>query len=115
MPRLFISLMTGHMTKMDRNSASPASTWFGGMDGRESALRVIARTTKILVKDVIINSSDGATASSVIPIRVRTAVEGLPSAPLIWMLTYPVPGLAGSVGGTGGAGSMGAAWPAEAL
>src|SRR6478609_5881006 len=112
---VFISLMTGHITKIERNRAGPARTWFGGMDGRESALRVIARTTKILVKDVIISSSEGATASSVIPIRVRTAVEGLPSTPLIWMLTLPVPGVAGSVGATGGAGSMGAAWPVEAF
>ena len=58
---VFISLMTGHMTKSERNRARPASTWFGGMDGRDSALRVIARTTKILVKDVIISSSAGAT------------------------------------------------------
>src|SRR6478609_6937084 len=99
--------MTGHITKIERNRASPARTWFGGMDGRDSALRVIARTTKILVKDVIISSSEGATARSVIPIRVRTAVEGLPSAPLIWMLTFPVPGLAGSVGATGATGATG--------
>src|SRR4051794_38838434 len=107
--------MTGHITKMERNNASPASTWFGGMDGRDRALRVIARTTKILVKDVIISSSDGATARSVIPISVRTAVEGLPSAPLIWMLTFPLSGFAGSVGATGAAGSIGAAWAAVAF
>ena len=107
--------MTGHMTKIERNRASPARTWFGGMDGSDRALRVIARTTKILVKDVIISSSAGATESRVMPIRVRTAVDGLPSSPLISMLTLPPPGFAGSVGATGGVGSMGAAWPAEAF
>src|SRR6478672_11406762 len=110
---VFISLMTGHMTKMDRNRASPASTWLGGMEGSESALRVMASTTKILVNEVIISSSAGATDNRVIPIRVRTAVEGFPSMPLISMLTLPVSGLAGGVGGTGGTGAV--AWPAAAL
>ena len=48
-----------------RNSDSPASTWFGGVDCRPSALRVSDSTTKILVKLVIISSSDGATDSTV--------------------------------------------------
>src|SRR6478672_4111633 len=99
---VFISLMTGHMTKIDRNRASPASTWLGGMGGSESALRVMASTTKIFVNEVIISSRAGATDRSVMPIRVRTAEEGLPSIPLIWMLTLPLSGLAGGVGGTGG-------------
>src|SRR6476469_2294727 len=112
---VFISLMTGHMTKIDRNRASPASTWLGGMEGSESALRVMASTTKILVNEVIISSSAGATDSRVIPIRVRTALEGFPSMPLMAMLTLPVSGLAGALGVAGGVGGTGAAWPVAAL
>ncbi len=67
------------MMNNDRNRASPASTWFGGMDGSDSALRVIASTTKILVNDVIISSRAGATESTVMPSRVVTAEVGVPS------------------------------------
>src|SRR6478735_5748691 len=112
---VFISLMTGHMTKIERNRARPARTWFGGIEGSESAFRVIASTTKILVNEVIISSNAGATESSVMPIRVRTALEGFPSMPLISMLTLPVSGLAGAEGVAGGVGGTGAAWPAAAL
>src|ERR1700712_2187253 len=104
-----------------RNSDRPAITWFGGIDWRLSALRVIDSTTKIFVKLVIMIRSDGATLSSVMPSRVVTADEGVPSGPL--MLTErpspvePVVAavVAGAVGSTGAVGATGAAWPALAV
>ncbi len=73
--------ITGAITNRDRNRASPAITWFGGIDCKPSAFRVIARTTKIFVNDVIMSSRAGATLSSVIPMRVTTADDGVPSGP----------------------------------
>ncbi len=61
------------MMKRLRNSARPASTWFGGTPVRPSAFRVSASTTKILVKLVIISSSAGATDSTVS--ASRTTIE----------------------------------------
>src|SRR5690606_21920333 len=88
----------------DRKRARPASTWFGGMVGSASAFRVMASTTKILVNDVIISKSAGATESSVMPSSVTIAEDGSPSGPLISTLNPS----------TGGVGSMVAAWPATA-
>ena len=49
----------GPMMNRLRNSARPASTWLGGTLVRPSALRVMLRTTKILVKHVHSSSSGG--------------------------------------------------------
>src|SRR5690348_2677089 len=53
------------MMNSDRNSASPISTWFGGMDGVPSALRVSDNTTTILVNEVQSRRTAGATPSTV--------------------------------------------------
>ncbi|BCW83165.1 hypothetical protein Pure05_36700 [Paenarthrobacter ureafaciens] len=64
------------------------------------------------MNEVIMSSKAGATDSNVIPIKVTTAVDGVPSKPLMSMLTLPPdPGAAGGVGGVGGVGSIGEAWP----
>src|SRR3954447_23916268 len=65
MPSLFTFDRTGPMMNRLRNSDSPASTWFGGTDWSPSALRVSESTTKILVKLVTSNSSDGAIVMTV--------------------------------------------------
>src|SRR5690554_5164499 len=108
MPDSFMSVMTGPMMNRERNSARPASTWFGGMDGSASAFRAMARTTKILVNDVIINSSAGATESSVMPSSVMMEAEGSPFGPLISIDTPPTSS-SGEIGSPGGTGSTGAA------
>src|SRR6187397_2080740 len=114
-----MSVRMGDMMNSDRNRASPASTWFGGIDGNARALRVMASTTKILVNDVIISSSAGATDSRVMPIRVTMAEEGAPLGPLI-STVGPAPGVAtgvgvaGSIGTIGSVGASCAAWPVEA-
>src|SRR3954466_10753326 len=93
------------MMNSERNSASPASTWFGGMLLSPIAFRVIASTTKILVNDDIMSSSAGATESSVMPSRTTIDVDGAPSGPLIWIEMSPGVGV-----GTGGTvGAIGAA------
>src|SRR5690606_28472097 len=100
---LLTSPRTGAMTKRERNSASPASTMFGGMVGVARALRARARTTKILVNDVIMRMSAGATESSPIATRVVTAAEGAPSGPLI-STDSPPPGSTGAAGASGATG-----------
>src|SRR5690606_34394047 len=75
-----------------------------------SAFLAIASTTKILVNEVIISSSAGATDSSVMPSSVMMDDDGVPSGPLISTLTPPEPpGAAGSAGA-----STGAAWLGDA-
>ncbi len=54
-----MSPITGAMTNRERKSASPASTWFGGTPLSPSAFLASASTTKILVKAVVMSSSDG--------------------------------------------------------
>src|SRR3954447_21660861 len=105
MPSLFTAVSTGPMTNRLRNSDKPASTWFGGTEFSPSALRVRDSTTKILVKLVTSNSSEGATVRTVI---VRSSTSD-------WLgfwaprLTVTVPGLAGADGAVGGFGAVGAA------
>ena len=60
-----------------RNSASPASTWLGGVCCRPSALRVRPSTTKILVKLVQVSRIAGSSESRVSPISTVTEVLGL--------------------------------------
>src|SRR5579862_8397425 len=87
------------MTNMLRNKESPASTWFGGTVCRPRALRVSERTTKILVKLVIISSSDGATEMTVSSSRMVIDVLGLVLPP-----TSMVVGPVGDFGPAGAAG-----------
>src|SRR3954454_9497587 len=103
-----MSLKTGPMTKIVRNSAIPVSTWFGGEVGRPRALRVSASTTRILVNEVTSSSADGAMDSTVIA-RIRvTAVLGL--LPPTLMSTPPsTTGATGADGATGAVGAIGAA------
>ena len=55
----------GPMTAMVMNSASPSSTWLGGICGVASAWRSRPSTTMIRVKLVTITSTAGATESTV--------------------------------------------------
>ena len=65
--------MTGAITKNDRNSDSPISTWFGGVCWSPSACRRIASTMMIRVKLVIINRMPGRIVSS--PMMMRTCSD----------------------------------------
>src|SRR5690606_34536585 len=104
----FTSPTTGAMMNRLRNSARPASTWFGGTPVIPNAFRVSASTTKILVKLVIISSSDGATESKVMVSRTTTGLLGVPSMPLMSIDTVGSPdGGAGSAGATGALGPTG--------
>ena len=69
----FTCEMTGAMMNRLRNSDRPASTWLGGTPCSPSAFRVNDRTTKILVKLVVISRTAGTTDSSVI--ASRTTIE----------------------------------------
>src|SRR4051812_30543845 len=91
----------GLMMNRVRNSASPASTWLGGMLVRPSALRVIPRTMKTLVNDVQSSSRDGATESTVMPRMMISEVGGLVPSGLV-PLTFRL--MLGAVGFTGGVG-----------
>ena len=82
--------MTGPITKMLRKSASPASTWVGGVEPRPRAFRVRPSTTKILVKLVIISSRAGATDSAVIARMTVIELLGLPLVPGTVMLIVPL-------------------------
>src|SRR3954454_15766309 len=99
MPSEFTFDRTGDITKRLRNSARPASTWFGGMLGTPSALRVSDSTTMILVKLVPRTSSAGAMASTVISRMITTGWLGL--FPILSSRTVTEPGLAGAAGVTG--------------
>ena len=57
-------------------STSPTTTWFGGIDGRPSALRVSDSTITIRVKLVSITSSAGAIASTVSSRMMTTLCPG---------------------------------------
>ena len=65
-----------------RNSASPASTWLGGVCWRPSALRVRPSTTRILVKLVQVSRIAGSSESRVSPISIVTDVLGLSVSPV---------------------------------
>src|SRR6476646_6099603 len=73
-----------------RNSATPASTWFGGMVGVPRALRVSDRTTMTLVNEVVSTSSAGATERTVSS-RMLTVWLGLPPTGSSFTETLPVP------------------------
>ena len=60
-----ILLNVGAITKRLRNSASPITTWLGGMAVSPSALRVSESTITMRVKLVSITISAGAMASRV--------------------------------------------------
>src|SRR4051794_11610286 len=113
MPSLLTWLTTGAITKRLRKSASPASTWFGGTPCRPSAFRVNDRTTKILVKLVVMSSSAGATDRSVMPRSTTIELLGVPLTPLT--ATETVSPVDGATGAVGAAGSVGAAEAAAAL
>ena len=53
----------------------PELPYVGGIEGSARALRVIASTTKILVNEVIMSSSAGATDSSVMPTSFSSAAS----------------------------------------
>src|SRR5689334_24869319 len=88
--------MTGDMMKRLTNSAMPAITWLGGTLLRPSALRVMDRTTKTLVKAVVMSSSDGAIDSRVS--RMMMVIDWLGCTPPTSMLTVPSGGLGDGVG-----------------
>src|SRR4051794_26523397 len=91
----------GPMMNRLRNSASPASTWLGGMLVRPSALRVIPRTMKILVNDVQSSSRAGATESTVRPIMMTSEVAGLLPSGLVPLTLRLMLGCVGFTGGVG--------------
>src|ERR1044072_8545027 len=110
MPSLFTSLATGPMMNRLRNSASPASTWFGGTFVRPSALRVMLRTTKILVKLVHSNRIAGATDITVINRMIEIDSLGLSGEPTL-TVTAPSPSVDGPLGAARAAGGAAAAAP----
>src|SRR6185312_12217753 len=78
---------TGAMMNSERISDSPASTWFGGTVWVPRALRVSESTMNTRGNPVIRISTEGATASTVRTIMMRTDVEGFFS-PLMLTLTF---------------------------
>ena len=101
-----MSVKTGPITNIVRNSAIPVSTWFGGDVGRPSALRVSASTTRILVNEVTSSSTDGAIDSTVIARISVTAVLGLPP-PTEMSTPLSTTGATGAIGAVGATGSPG--------
>src|SRR3954453_287067 len=95
--------MTGDMTNRLRNRASPARTWFGGMLGTPSALRVSDSTTMIFVKLVPSLSSAGAMARTVIRRMMTTGWLGLPPTLSRRTVTDPGTGATGLTAGATGA------------
>ena len=115
MPSLFTWLKTGPMMNRLRNSDSPASTWFGGTVVRPSALRVSDSTTKILVKLVTINRTEGATDSTVTSSRMLTDWLGLvPRLTPMVSCGGETVGDAGADGATGAVGSAATGWATAA-
>src|SRR4051812_1010556 len=99
------------MTNRVRNSARPASTWFGGVACSPRALRVRPSTTKILVKLVVSSSRAGATDRAVMARITTMELLGLPFLPCVpppsswtFRLGLPVPGVLGAVGRFGSEG-----------
>src|SRR6185312_9818812 len=100
-PWALTALSTGLITNIDRNSDSPASTWFGGTPFNPKAFLVRPSTTKILVKLVISSRMDGATDSRVSNNRMLMDWLGFGDR-----FTPIVPaGSAGAVGALGPTGS----------
>ena len=58
--------MTGDITNSVRNSASPISTWLGGVWPAPMACRRIDSTITMRVKAVIISSAAGSSVTAVI-------------------------------------------------
>src|SRR5690349_15377004 len=96
----------GPMMNIDKNRASPIRTWFGGMDGVPSALRVRDSTTTILVNDVQSRRIAGAIPSTVTSRMIC-------STWLCWPGTLTV--TLGSVGFRGELGPLGAMDPRGAV
>ncbi len=97
-----------------RNSASPASTWLGGICCRPSALRVRPSTTRILVKLVQVSRIAGTSESRVSPSSARIGVLGFLVRSLICTVTSPsvdVPVPRGPVGPLGPFGVAVLVWP----
>src|SRR6476620_1667471 len=92
-----------------RNRASPARTWFGGIVGVPSALRVSDSTTMILVKAVVSTSRAGATDSTVSSRMMLTVWLGLPPTGSTLTDTVPAAGLGVGPGAAGSASSDGRA------
>ena len=67
----------GAITNRLRKSASPITTWFGGIAGKPSALRVSESTITMRVKLVNMTSSAGATASTVSNRMITMLCDGL--------------------------------------
>src|SRR3954465_15873441 len=102
-----MSLKTGPMTKIVRNSAIPVSPWFGGEAASPRGLRVSASTTRILVNEVTSSRADGAIESTVIArIRVTAVLGLLPPTEMSTPLS--------TTGATGAVGAVGAVGAAEA-
>src|SRR4051794_31515915 len=95
--------MTGAMMNRLRNSARPASTWLGGTPCSPRAFRVNDRTTKILVKLVVISRTAGTTDRSVTASRMTIELLGAPFTPLTATVT-----VSATPGGTAGVGTKGA-------
>src|ERR1700741_5261788 len=100
---------TGAMMNRLRNRARPASTWFGGVCCRPSALRVRPRTTRILVKLVQVSRIAGSSESRVIAMITVTDVLGLwvrPDRSRVTFVSVLLPVPAGPFGPVGpGAGA----------
>ena len=117
-----IFVNVGAMTNRLRNNASPITTWFGGIDGRPSALRVSDSTMTMRVKLVSMTRSAGATASTVsrrmmmmlwpgflLPLPSREPKSTLIDASLCFVVGVLTTGGVGADGGvTAGAGLTGA-------
>ena len=71
-------MSVGAITNRLRNSASPITTWFGGIAVRPSALRVSDSTITMRVKLVSITISAGAIASTVSSRMMTMLWFGLP-------------------------------------
>src|SRR5512144_2461471 len=93
----------GPMTKRERNSASPTSTWFGGTLCVPMALRANDNTTTIFVNAVHIRRIAGATPSTVISTMIVRTWLGLPGTDTVTSLppAAVVPGAVGAVGPVG--------------
>ena len=83
----------GRITKIDRNMASPISTWLGGVFWSPIAWRRIDRTMMIRVKLVIMSRIDGRTVSRLIRINIWSdSDKGRPSPEIVSSARSIAPG-----------------------